>query len=105
MRCGRRRAVPGADGTVWRRDEPVYARRQLDGKPGADRWHSGGRCGRHLRFRYGELDGGGEIEMFRGPNSAMYGTDAGARVMTMKTPRGTTPMPLFNYCGRCGQSA
>jgi len=44
----------------------------------------------------------GHIEMYRGPNSALYGTDAGASVITLNTPRGTTLRPVFNYSGDAG---
>ena len=44
----------------------------------------------------------GRIEMYRGPNSALYGTDAGASVITLNTPRGTTLRPVFNYSGDAG---
>jgi len=44
----------------------------------------------------------GHIEMYRGPNSALYGTDAGASVITLNTPRGTTLRPVLNYSGDAG---
>jgi len=44
----------------------------------------------------------GRIEMYRGPNSALYGTDAGASVITLNTPRGTTLRPVLNYSGDAG---
>lgn len=37
------------------------------------------------------------IEVFRGPNSVLYGTDALAGVISMKTKQGTTPVPQFSY--------
>jgi vitamin B12 transporter len=42
------------------------------------------------------------IEMVRGPDSAMYGTDAGAAVINIETPRGTTPAPVIDYSGDAG---
>lgn len=42
------------------------------------------------------------IEMYRGPNSALYGTDAGASVITLDTPRGETLRPVLNYSGDAG---
>jgi vitamin B12 transporter len=44
----------------------------------------------------------GRMELYRGPDSAMYGTDAGAGVITIDTPRGTTREPVINYLGEAG---
>jgi iron complex outermembrane receptor protein/vitamin B12 transporter len=44
----------------------------------------------------------GKIEVVRGPDSAMYGTDAGAGVINIETPRGTTLKPVLNYMGDAG---
>jgi vitamin B12 transporter len=38
-----------------------------------------------------------QIEVLRGPNSALYGSDALAGVVSMNTPRGTTPLPEVTY--------
>lgn len=38
-----------------------------------------------------------QIEVLRGPNSALYGSDALAGVVSMTTPRGITPLPEINY--------
>jgi vitamin B12 transporter len=43
-----------------------------------------------------------KIELVRGPDSAMYGTDAGAGVINIETPRGTTLGPVLNYSGDAG---
>jgi vitamin B12 transporter len=43
-----------------------------------------------------------KIEMVRGPDSAMYGTDAGAGVINIETPRGTTLAPVIEYSGDAG---
>ncbi len=43
-----------------------------------------------------------KVEIYRGPNSAMYGTDAGAGVITLETPRGTTLKPVLDYSGDAG---
>jgi vitamin B12 transporter len=43
-----------------------------------------------------------KIEMVRGPDSAMYGTDAGAAVINIETPRGTTLAPVIEYSGDAG---
>jgi vitamin B12 transporter len=39
----------------------------------------------------------GQVEVLRGPNSALYGSDALAGVISLTTARGTTPLPLFTY--------
>ncbi len=42
------------------------------------------------------------IEIYRGPDSAIYGTDAGAGVVSLETPRGYTLKPLITYSGDGG---
>ena len=43
-------------------------------------------------FDYGTVSstGIGSIELYRGPNSALYGTDSQASVVNIATPRGTS---------------
>ena len=43
-----------------------------------------------------------KIEVVRGPDSAMYGTDAGSGVVAIETPRGTTAGPVIDYSGDAG---
>jgi iron complex outermembrane receptor protein/vitamin B12 transporter len=43
-----------------------------------------------------------KIEVLREPNSALYGSDALAGVVSMTTARGTTTLPLFSYAGDGG---
>jgi iron complex outermembrane receptor protein/vitamin B12 transporter len=43
-----------------------------------------------------------QIEVLRGPDSAMYGTDAGAGVISITTPRGISLRPQVNYSGEAG---
>ena len=38
-----------------------------------------------------------QVEVLRGPNSVLYGSDALAGVVRLTTARGTTPLPLFTY--------
>ncbi len=38
-----------------------------------------------------------QMEVLRGPNSALYGSDALAGVVSMTTTRGTTALPLLTY--------
>ena len=42
------------------------------------------------------------LELYRGPNSALYGTDAGASVVNLATPRGSSSKPVVNYSGDAG---
>ncbi len=42
------------------------------------------------------------IEVLREPNSALYGSDALAGVVSVTTARGTTPLPLLTYAGDAG---
>ena len=55
-------------------------------------------------FDYGNVSSTGvaELELYRGPNSALYGTDAGASVVSMNTPRGSSLRPVLNYSGDAG---
>lgn len=55
-------------------------------------------------FDYGTVSSTaiGRVEIYREPNSAMYGTDASAGVIAIDTPRGTTPRPVINYSGDAG---
>ncbi|MGA2851712.1 MAG: TonB-dependent receptor [Terracidiphilus sp.] len=38
-----------------------------------------------------------QVEVLRGPNSVLYGSDALAGVISLTTARGRTPLPLFTY--------
>jgi len=42
------------------------------------------------------------VELYRGPNSALYGADAGASVVNLETPRGSATRPVVNYSGDAG---
>lgn len=46
--------------------------------------------------------GVGSVEIFRGGNSVLYGTDALAGVINMTTPRGSTTTPEVTYSGDAG---
>jgi vitamin B12 transporter len=48
-------------------------------------------------FSYLQADGFERVEFQRGPNSALYGSDALASVVSITTQRGATPLPLFSY--------
>ncbi len=43
-----------------------------------------------------------KVEVLRGPNSAIYGSDALAGVISLSTPRGTTPLPRLDYLAEGG---
>lgn len=43
-----------------------------------------------------------KIEIYRGPDSAIHGTDAGAGVISFETPRGYTLKPVLKYSGDAG---
>ncbi len=45
---------------------------------------------------------GSAIELYRGPNSALYGSDSLASVVNLSTPRGTSLKPVLNYSGDAG---
>ena len=42
------------------------------------------------------------LELYRGPNSALYGSDAAASVVNLTTPRGNSLRPVLNYSGDAG---
>jgi vitamin B12 transporter len=42
------------------------------------------------------------VEVLREPNSALYGSDALAGVVSLTTPKGSTPLPFFTYAGDAG---
>jgi iron complex outermembrane receptor protein/vitamin B12 transporter len=42
------------------------------------------------------------VETYRGPNSVLYGSDAGASVVSLRTPRGDSIRPLLVYTGDGG---
>ena len=44
----------------------------------------------------------GQLEVYRGPNSVLYGSDASAGVVSLYTPRGSTAFPSFFYEGDAG---
>ncbi|HEY6351530.1 MAG TPA: TonB-dependent receptor [Candidatus Angelobacter sp.] len=50
-------------------------------------------------FNFGNLPTTGvqQVELMRGPNSVLYGSDAMAGVVNLTTPRGTTPLPELAY--------
>ncbi|WP_246409052.1 TonB-dependent receptor [Granulicella aggregans] len=55
-------------------------------------------------FDYGTLSSTAisSAELYRGPNSVLYGSDAGAAVVSFNTPRGESVRPVFVYKGEGG---
>ena len=56
------------------------------------------------RFDFGTVSSTGlaGIELYHGPDSVLYGTDASASVLNLATPRGASPRPVLNYSGDAG---
>jgi vitamin B12 transporter len=67
----------------------------IDGIPAAD-------VGGTFDFGTVSTTGLAGLELYRGPNSALYGTDAGASVVNLETPRGSATRPALNYSGDAG---
>jgi iron complex outermembrane receptor protein/vitamin B12 transporter len=53
------------------------------------------------RFDFGNVATTGiqDVEIYRGPNTVLYGSDAAAGVVALTTPRGSTPFPSLLYEG------
>lgn len=56
------------------------------------------------RFDFGNVATTGleSVEMYRGPNTVLYGSDAAAGVVAFSTPRGSTQFPSLLYEGDAG---
>ncbi len=81
----------GAATSVYIRGGPSDANKVLvDGIPIND-------IGGGLNFSYLQADGFDRVELQRGPNSALYGSDALAGVISITTQHGDTPLPQFSY--------
>lgn len=55
-------------------------------------------------FDWGTVSSTGlqSVELYRNPNSALYGSDSQTGVVSLTTPRGTTLKPLVDYSGDAG---
>ncbi|GGG76274.1 TonB-dependent receptor [Edaphobacter dinghuensis] len=55
-------------------------------------------------FDFGNVSSTGltGFEFYRGPNSVLYGSDAGASVVSLNSPRGNSLRPALNYSGDAG---
>ncbi len=56
------------------------------------------------QFDWGSVSTTGidSVEVFRGPNSVLYGSDAAAGLFSITTPKGSTPTPSVLYQGDAG---
>ena len=59
------------------------------------------------RFDFGTVSSTGlaRVEVYRGPDSAVYGSDALASVIRIETPRGESSEPMPGLQRRCRQPA
>jgi iron complex outermembrane receptor protein/vitamin B12 transporter len=55
-----------------------------------------------MDFSYLQADGFDRVEFQRGPNSALYGADAEASVVSLAMQHGATHLPLFNFAADGG---
>ncbi len=86
----------GSSSSFFVRGAPSDANKVLlDGVPIND-------IGGGMNFSYLQADGFDRVEFQRGPNSALYGSDALASVVSITTQRGSTPLPLFSYAADGG---
>jgi len=86
----------GSLSQVYVRGGPSDANKVLiDGIPIND-------IGGAVDFSYLQADGTDRVEFQRGPNSALYGSDALASVISITTQRGDTRLPLFSYAADGG---
>ncbi|HEV2645652.1 MAG TPA: TonB-dependent receptor [Acidobacteriaceae bacterium] len=56
------------------------------------------------RFDFGTVSSSGVtgMEIYRGPDSVLYGSDAASSTIAFTTPRGSDPKPVLNYTGSAG---
>ena len=67
----------------------------LDGSPIED-------VGGHFDYSNLATTGTSKMEIYRGPNSVLYGSDASAGVVSVTTPQGSTSFPSLFYEGDAG---
>jgi vitamin B12 transporter len=86
----------GAPGTLFiRGGNPDAGQINLDGVPI-------GKIGGAFDFSDMSTAGISDFEVYRGPNSVLYGTDAAAGSVDLRTVRGSTSFPSFFYEGDAG---
>jgi vitamin B12 transporter len=56
------------------------------------------------RFDFGTVSSSGVtgLEIYRGPDSVLYGSDAASSTVVFSTPRGSDPKPVLTYTGSAG---
>ena len=56
------------------------------------------------RFDFGTVSSSGVtgLEIYRGPDSVLYGSDAASSTIVFSTPRGSDPKPVLTYTGSAG---
>ena len=56
------------------------------------------------RFDFGTVSANGvtSLELYRGPDSVLYGSDAASSTIVFSTPRGSDLKPVLNYSGDAG---
>src|ERR1035437_3630778 len=56
------------------------------------------------RFDFGTVSANGvtALEIYRGPDSVLYGSDAASSTIALTTPRGSDPRPVLTYSGDAG---
>ena len=100
------RLMPGTfvaqNGAARSAELVVCAGRRFGRQHGADGWRECGRSGWTLRFRTLSTTGVERSEVYRGPNSSLYGADAESGVVSMTTPHGTTSFPSLIFHGDWG---
>ena len=87
--------IGGTSGLSIRGGETTANKVLIDGTP-ADAIGGG------VEFANLATVGVDQIEVLREPNSALFGSDALAGVVSLTTPRGTSHLPLFTYAGDAG---
>ncbi len=55
-----------------------------------------------LAAPWSEPSPGAALEIYRGPNSALFGSDSVASVVSLSTPRGASVKPVLTYSGDAG---
>ena len=85
----------GISSLYIRGSNPDANQLNLDGVPLGD-------IGGAFDFNTLSAAGIGQLEVYRGPNSVLYGSDASAGVVSLTTPQGSTAFPSFFYEGDAG---
>jgi vitamin B12 transporter len=85
----------GTTGMYIRGGDTDYNKVLIDGIPADD-------IGGNVELANISSTGIAKVEVLREPNSALYGSDALAGVVSLTTRRGTTPLPLLEYSAEGG---